>query len=527
MHRDTILHQIEKNSQGYDFIIIGGGATGTGIVLEAASRGYSALLLEKSDFTKSTSSKSTKLLHGGVRYLAQGDVALVREACVERGRLLRNAPHLTKNQSFVIPTLGWWDELKYTIGLKMYDLLAGTYSLGSSKRISKKKTIEKIPTIKPELITAGVVYHDGQFDDSRMAVNVLQTAVELGAHVVNYAAVTALHKSADGKVDGVTFQDVESGRDYTAKAKAVVNATGVFADQILQLDKPGAPRTLRPSQGVHVVLDKSFLPGDYAIMIPKTEDGRVLFAVPWHNKVVVGTTDTPMDEAKIEPIALEDEIEFILRTAGQYLTKKPKRPDVLSIFAGLRPLAAPKAGGSKTKEISRSHKIVVSDSHLFTMVGGKWTTFRRMAQDMVEEVEKVKGWIRTTSKTKNLKIHGYKNDKDLNDPMYVYGSDKEKILELARHNPELGKILSEKMQLMAAQVVWAVRHEMARTLEDVLSRRIRCLFLDARETTRVAPQVAAIMAAQLGRDKSWENAQVDDFNELAANYTCCDRVKKR
>jgi len=527
MHRETILSQIEKNTQGYDFIIIGGGATGTGIVLEAASRGYSALLLEKSDFTKSTSSKSTKLLHGGVRYLAQGDIALVREACVERGRVLKNAPHLTKNQSFVIPTFGWWDELQYTVGLKIYDFLAGTYSLGSSKRISKKKTLEMIPTMKPELITAGVLYHDGQFDDSRLAVNVLQTAVEMGAHVVNYTEVTALKKSADGKVNGVAFRDVETGREYNVTGKAVINATGVFADQVLQMDQPGAPRSLRPSQGVHVVLDKEFLPGDYAIMIPKTDDGRVLFAVPWHNKVVVGTTDTPMDEANLEPVALEEEIEFILRTAGHYLTKKPKRGDVLSIFAGLRPLAAPKAGGGKTKEISRSHKIVVSDSHLFTMVGGKWTTFRRMAQDMVEKVEEVNGWEKTVSKTKTLKIHGYKKDRDLKDPMYVYGTDKEKILDLARHNPDLSIVVSEKLSLVAAQVVWAIRHEMARTVEDVLSRRTRCILLDSKEATRIAPQVAAIMAAELGRDKNWENEQVEEFAALAANYTCCDKLKKR
>lgn len=526
MEREKILQATEEFDGTYDFIVIGGGATGVGIALEASTRGYKVLLLEKSDFTKSTSSKSTKLLHGGVRYLAQGDIALVREACVERGRLLRNAPHLTRNQAFVIPTFGWFDELKFTIGLKMYDLLAGTYSLGRSHRISKKKTLAQIPTIQPDKITAGVVYHDGQFDDSRMAVNVLQSAASHQAHVLNYTHVKNLTKSDQGLVNGVVFEDLETGREYSARGKAIINATGVFADQILQMDQPGSDKTIRPSQGVHVVLDKSFLPGDHAIMIPKTDDGRVLFAVPWHNKVVVGTTDTPVDNASLEPVALEEEVQFILETSGRYLTKAPRRSDVLSIFAGLRPLAAPKAGSSKTKEISRSHKIVVSQSQLFTMVGGKWTTFRRMAQDMVEKVEKVKKWGKTTSVTKKFKIHGYTTQVDQQDPMYVYGSDREKILELAKE-PGMEGMLSEKLQLMTAQVVWAARHEMARTVEDVLSRRTRCLLLDARESAKVAPQVARIMARELNKDQNWQEQQVKEFVQLTENYTCCDKVQKK
>lgn len=525
MQREKTLRKVTEQEGYYDIIIIGGGATGTGIALEASTRGYKVLLLEKSDFTKSTSSKSTKLLHGGVRYLAQGDVALVREACVERGRLLRNAPHLTKNQAFVIPATGWFDELKFTIGLKLYDMLAGTYGIGSSHRVSKKKALEKIPTMNPDKITAGIIYHDGQFDDSRLAINVLQTAAEHGAHILNYVNVKGLTKSETGTVEGVVFEDIETQKEYTAKARAVINATGVFADQVLQMDKPGADKTIRPSQGVHVVLDKSFLPGDHAIMIPKTDDGRVLFAVPWHNKVVVGTTDTPVEKASLEPVALEEEIRFILDTAGRYLTKAPKRSDVLSIFAGLRPLAAPKAGSSKTKEISRSHKIVVSESHLFTMVGGKWTTFRRMAQDMVNEVEKVKKWQPTKTKTKDLKIHGYKTDIDLMDPLYVYGTDKEKILELAKSEPGMDEMISQPLELIKAQVVWAVREEMARTVEDVLSRRIRCLFLNAPETMRIASKVAGIIAKELGKDKTWEDQQVKEFLAVANNYVCCEHLK--
>jgi len=518
MNREHMLSQAVSNDQAFDFVIIGGGATGIGIALEAATRGYRTLLLEKHDFTKSTSSKSTKLVHGGVRYLAQGDIALVREACIERGRLLRNAPHLVKNQSFVIPTFGWFDELMYTVGLTFYDLLAGRYSLGRSVRVSKKRALEYIPTIEPKKITAGVVYHDGQFDDSRLAINVLQTATEHGAMVLNYMSVVNLTKNTNGTVDGVVVEDLETGKSYTFHGKAIINATGVFADDVLQMDNPGQPKTISPSQGVHVVLDKSFLPGSHAMMIPKTDDGRVLFAVPWHNRIVVGTTDTPIPNASLEPVALEQEIEFILNTAGRYLTKAPKRSDVLSVFAGLRPLAAPKGDSKKTKEISRSHKIIVTQSELFTMVGGKWTTFRKMAEDMVNKVEAVKGWEKSKSRTRNLKIHGYLTGVDHSDPLYVYGTDKEKILELARVEPELGEALSQSLGIIKAQVVWAVRNEMARNVEDFLARRTRSLLLDARESMRIAPAVAAIMARELNRDKSWEREQVENYLAIAQNY---------
>lgn len=513
-----MIELMKNQTDGYDFIIIGGGATGIGIALETISRGYKTLLVEKSDFTKSTSSKSTKLVHGGVRYLAQGDIALVREACVERGRLLKNAPHLVKNQSFIIPTSGLFDELMYTVGLTFYDLLAGKYSLGRSLHISKRRTLQRIPTLNPKKLSAGVIYHDGQFDDSRLAVNVLQTAAALGAHLMNYMEVEALTKDDAGKINGVRLHDVESNENYLIKGRAVINATGVFADEVMQMDKPEMKKIIRPSQGVHIVLDKSFLPGNDAIMIPKTDDGRVLFAVPWHNKVVVGTTDTPLNEASLEPVALEDEINFILNTTGRYLTKAPARKDVLSIFAGLRPLAAPKGDSKKTKEISRSHKIYISDSDLFTMIGGKWTTFRRMAEDMVKKVEEVKSWKKTHSKTRTMKIHGYMKKIDLTDPLYFYGTDREMLINLGKNEPGISGVISEKLGLYKAQVIWAVRNEMARSVEDVLSRRTRCLLLDSRESVAIAPVVAELMAIELQKDTAWVNSQVQSFKEVAANY---------
>jgi len=475
------------------------------------------VLLEKSDFTKSTSSKSTKLVHGGVRYLAQGNVALVREAVVERGLLMQNAPHLVKNQSFIIPTHGLYDELQYTVGLTLYDLLAGKLSLGRSKHISKKKTLNRISTINSKKISAGIEYYDGQFDDTRLAINTLQSAEEMGALVINYCNVNALLKDSEGKIIGVKFTDEESKEAFEIKGKQVVNATGVFADDILKLDLPSADKTIAPSQGIHLVLDKSFLPGNDAIMIPKTDDGRVLFLVPWHGRIVVGTTDTPIKKESLEPIALEEEIEFILSTTARYLTKAPKRSDVLSVFAGLRPLAAPKSEGKKTKEISRSHKIFTSKSGLLTMVGGKWTTYRKMGEDLVDKAEKVHSWKHIPTKTKHLKIHGYKVDVDHENPLYVYGSDEAGVLELAKENG-MSEMISTSLNVMKAQVIWAVRNEMARTVEDFLARRTRCQLLDARESMKMAPQVAEIMATELGRDENWKKEQVANYISVTSNY---------
>jgi glycerol-3-phosphate dehydrogenase len=517
MKRSEMIAKVGDASIEYDFIVIGGGATGIGVALEASARGYSVVLLEKSDFGKSTSSKSTKLVHGGVRYLAQGDIGLVREAVVERGLLVKNAPHLVKDQSFIIPTYGIFDEIQYTIGLTFYDLLAGKLSLGRSKRISKSKTLSRIPTIKADKISAGVKYHDAQFDDTRLVVNTLQSSVEMGALVLNYCNVTILVKDEAGKLSGVKFLDKESGIEHEIKGKQIVNATGVFADDVLRMDSPGSRKTIVPSQGVHLILDKSFLSGTDAIMIPKTDDGRVLFLVPWYNKVVVGTTDTPIEKQSLEPVALEEEIKFILATASRYLTKAPKRSDVLSVFAGLRPLAAPSGEGKKTNEISRSHKIVVSDSGLLTMVGGKWTTYRKMGEDLVNKAEKLHNWAHVSTQTKHLKIHGFKENVDHQNPLYFYGSDEEKILKLASQH-KLDKPLSLSLNVIESQVVWAVKNEMARTVEDFLARRTRCQLLDAKESVKMAPRVAEIMAKELGKDKIWQEKQVKDYANVTMNY---------
>ena len=510
--------QKAKSVKEWDIIVIGGGASGLGVALEAATRKYKTLLLEGSDFAKGTSSRSTKLVHGGVRYLAQGDIALVLEALRERGLMRQNAPHLVKNQSFIIPNYEWWGGPFYTIGLKVYDMMGGRLGLGPSIHLSKKDTLEALPTIREDGLTGGVIYHDGQFDDARLSVNLAQTIIDYDGIALNYMRVTGLPKGTDGLINGVIAEDQLSGEQFTFNAKAVVNATGVFADEIMQLDEPDAPKKVVPSQGIHLVLDHEFLQGDHAIMIPKTDDGRVLFAVPWRGRVVVGTTDTLIDEASLEPRALENEIEFVLKTAGRYLTRPPERKDVRSIFAGLRPLAAPEDDEKKTKEISRSHKVIVSLSGLITITGGKWTTYRKMGQDTVEKAVILAGLDERQCVTENLALHGYIKNSDLDDHFYVYGSDAKAIKNLIEEDPSMGEPLHEKLEFTKAEVVWACRHEMAMTLDDVLARRVRALYLDARAAEEMAPQVASIMAKELGHDKDWQNEQVREFTILAKGY---------
>ena len=516
MNRDQLLERLGRE-RSWDFVVIGGGATGLGIAVDAASRGFRVALLEQADFTKSTSSKSTKLVHGGVRYLAQGDVRLVLEALKERGLMRRNAPHLVKDQSFVIPCYRWWEAPFYGVGLTLYDLMAGRLSFGRSRYLSRKRALEAVPTLAADKLKGGILYHDGQFDDSRMAVNLAQTAVEHGAVAVNYVRVEKLLKT-DGRLSGVEAIDLESGRRFRLEAKAVVNATGVFVDSILQMDDPTGIHLVRPSQGVHLVLDRKFLRSEQAVMIPKTDDGRVLFAVPWHNYVVVGTTDTTVERPSLEPRPLEEEIDFILRTADRYLSGRPRREDVLSVFAGLRPLAAPKSSGESTKEISRSHKIMVSGSNLITIIGGKWTTYRRMAQDTVDRAISLGLVAGARCVTENLRIHGYRETTDFDHYLYVYGSDLEKVETLIRSSEENGRQLHPRFGFRAGQVVWAVREARALPVADVRARRLRALFLDARAAREMARPVAEIMARELGRPKDWIESETRRFQSLCDGY---------
>lgn len=519
MKREEQLSKLKQTPE-WDIIVIGGGASGLGTALDAASRGYKTILLESVDFAKGTSSRSTKLVHGGVRYLEQGDISLVREALKERGLMAQNAGHLVKNQSFVIPNYSWWEGYFYTIGLTIYDLLAGKLSLGRSKYITKKKTIELLPTVETTGLISGVIYQDGQFDDSRLAINIAQTAVEKGACLLNYFKVINLLKNDTDQIVGVLAQDQESGERYEIKGKVIINATGVFTNAIMKLNDTVYKKYIVPSQGIHLVFDKSFLPSDHALMIPKTSDGRVLFAIPWHNKIVVGTTDTLIKKHSLEPIALESEIEFILETAQRFLAKKPTRADVLSVYAGLRPLAAPEKEGKSTKEVSRSHKIIVSKTGLITITGGKWTTYRKIAEDIIDQAILVHHLGKKACITEHIAIHGNKKTTaaDRENHLYIYGTDIPEIIELLNTQPELKEKLHPNYNYTMAEVAWAVRHEMARTVDDILARRVRLLFLDARAAIASCEKVAQFLAKELDHDEIWIQNQIVEFKSIAKGF---------
>jgi glycerol-3-phosphate dehydrogenase len=518
----------------WDVLVIGGGATGLGAAVDAAARGYRTALLEGFDFAKGTSSRSTKLAHGGVRYLRQGDLSLVIEALHERGLLLRNAPHLVHHLRFVVPSYEWWEGPFYGAGLKVYDLLAGRLGLGPSRQLSRAETLALLPTVEPAGLRGGVVYHDAQFDDARLAVTLARTLDDLGGVPVNAVRVVGLLKASGphGLIAGVTARDEESGETFEVPARVVINATGVFADAVRRLDEPGVEPLLAPSQGVHLVLDRRFLPGDSAVLVPHTDDGRVLFAVPWLGRVIVGTTDTPVAAAALEPRPLPQEIDFLLGHAGRYLTGHPRASDVLSCFAGLRPLIASAGGmpaggaggtvggasgtvGGGTAALRREHLVQVAPSGLVTITGGKWTTYRRMGQDAVDAAAAVAGLPDRPSVTATLRLHGAPaaeggdGDQPLDDP---------ELAGLVTERPEWGELLHPRLPYRAADVVRAARHEMARSVEDALARRTRALLLDARASVEAAPRTAALLAAELGRDDAWQRRQVAAYRELARGY---------
>ncbi|HEV3251717.1 MAG TPA: glycerol-3-phosphate dehydrogenase/oxidase [Puia sp.] len=515
MNRQSMIQKLESHSGEWDICIIGGGATGLGAAVDAASRGFKTILLEQYDFAKGTSSRSTKLVHGGVRYLQQGNIKLVMEALHERGLLRKNAPHLVKNQSFILPNYKWWEGTFYGIGLKVYDWMSGSLGLGPSQFLSKEETLVLAPTLDAEGLRGGVLYHDGQFDDARLAINLAQTADEQGAVVLNYSPVVELQKAND-KLTGVLVRDTIRNKSYSILAKKIINATGVFTDSILKMDDPSSESIIAPSQGVHVVLDKEFLPGQAAILVPNTDDGRVLFAVPWHQKIIIGTTDTPVAHPSIEPRALEEEIDFILHQISHYLTKEPTRRDIRSVFAGLRPLV--KGSSKKTAALSREHLITVSDTGLITITGGKWTTYRRMAEDVINTAIKEANMENIPCATQELKIHGAKEDTDFNEPLYYYGSDKAALQSMIKNDGALGESLHPGLPYIKAEIVWAVQNEMCMTLEDALSRRTRALLLDARASLEIAPSVAAIMARQMNKDDHWVQQQIISFNDIAQYY---------
>ena len=513
--RDDMVAQLDEQSK-WDIAIVGGGATGLGIAIDAASRGYDTVLLEMADFAKATSSRSTKLVHGGVRYLEQGNISLVLEALRERGVLQQNAPHLVHDCSFIVPTYSWWEKPYYGIGLKLYDLFSGAYSFGRSKVLSRAETVAQLSTVEPNGLQGGILYHDGQFDDARLAINMAQTAAEQGATLINYMKVETLTKE-NGRISGVVAHDRESDTEHEIRAEVVVNAAGIFSDEIRKMDDPEAPERMRPSQGVHVVLDRSFLPGDSALMVPKTNDGRVLFALPWNGVVIAGSTDTPVEGPSLEPRPMEEEIDFVLEHLQEYLDRSPTRDDLLSVFAGIRPLVGT-GDADNTSKISRSHEISVSRDGLLTIAGGKWTTYRNMAEETVDRAIEVGPLPHQPCPTASLRLHGYHESADQFGALSAYGADAPKLMDFMEQHESLQEPLHPDHDVQKGQVIWAARHEMARTVDDVLARRTRMLLRDAQASLEMAPTVAALLADELDRSAAWQHEQVEQFSNVADQY---------
>jgi glycerol-3-phosphate dehydrogenase len=520
VNREVTIQAISDRSQVWDCLVIGGGATGLGTALEAASRGYRVLLVERYDFAKGTSSRATKLVHGGVRYLEQGNIGLVREALHERGLLLKNAAHLAHPLRFIIPAYHYWELPFYGVGLKVYDALSGALSLGRSRILSKKTVVSQLPNVETSGLKGGIVYFDGQFDDSRLAISLFRTIQAQGGFVANYAEVVSLIK-ADGKLSGAVIRDTETGQEYPVRAKMIINATGIFTDSIRDLDDPRAVDIITVAQGSHLVLPEKFLQSKSALMVPKTSDGRVLFAIPWHGRLVVGTTDFGVPKPVEEPQIQRHEIDFILSEASKYLAEDPTESDVLACYSGLRPLVK-HPGAKGTAALSRSHTVLISDSGLVTITGGKWTTYRHMGEDCLNHAEEVAGFARRPSKTSDLHLYGSSDAPEIfatPEHLAVYGTDRKNIEEMIKADTKTGDRLHPRLPYLTAEAKWAIDNEMARTVEDILSRRTRALLLDSKAAVEAAPRVARLLAEKLSRDTEWEAKQVKEFSDLAKHYS--------
>lgn len=498
----------------WDILIIGGGATGLGAAVEAASRGYRTALIERADFAKGTSSRSTKLVHGGVRYLEQMNITLVVDALRERGHMLENAPHLVHDLSFVVPIFDLFGLPYYGFGLKVYEWLSGKLSFGPSHMLSAKETQAMLPGVRSEGLRGGVLYHDGQFDDARYAVSLMRTFQDLGGTAINYVEATGLIER-NGKLTGLHARDLETNTAFDLQAKAVINATGVFTEQVLAMDSD-RETLLSVSQGTHFVLPPDFLPSSNAMMIPKTSDGRVLFAIPWHGATVVGTTDEPVERASIEPHSMASERAFLFEHIQRYLGRRPQSSEILSVWSGLRPLV--RKGGGATSKLSRDHTILVRPSGLVTVTGGKWTTYRRMGEDTINRAAEVAGLPKQPSRTSSLRLHGWTRDIVSAESDRVYGSDLPQLEQLSQQDASLDELLHPRLPYRMREIIWAARHEMARTVEDVLARRTRALFLDARAALEAAPRVADLLAKELNRSEEWKARDLQSFTTIANGY---------
>lgn len=516
-NREDIIARLRNSDAPWDVLVIGGGASGLGAAVEAASRGYHTLLVERVDFAKGTSSRSTKLAHGGVRYLQQMNVALVLDALKERGHMLRNAPHLVHDLSFVVPAYDYLSLPYYGLGLKVYERLSGKFSLGKSRLLSRAETLKNLPTISSEGLRGGIIYHDGQFDDARYAISLMRTLQDLGGIAVNYLEATQiLHRR--GKSVGIKALDRETGESFDIEAKVVINATGAYAEKILSMDHSLNGSVLALSQGTHFVLPASFLQSTTAMMVPRTDDGRVLFAIPWHGATIVGTTDEPVNCASDDPQPMDREKNFLLEHIARYFGRRPEPAEILSMWSGQRPLF--REHGKKTSQVSRDHKILVSASGMITMTGGKWTTYRRMGQDAINRAVDLRLLPKTASRTIDLKLHGWLASplSEMSESEVVYGSDFPALQALATKDRELDQMIHPRLPYRFREVAWAARHELARTTEDVLARRTHALLLDARAAMEAAPAVANLLGKELKRDAAWIRRDLERFFSIAKSF---------
>lgn len=519
MNRDIALDAVRSRRRPYDLIVIGGGATGAGIALDAASRKLDVLLLEARDFGSGTSSRSTKIIHGGVRYLAQGRIGLVREALRERACLLHNAAHLVHPLAFVIPVENAWERLKYFVGLHAYDALAGRDPMHACTWLGRSELAQAVEGIDTTRLNGAIRYFDGQFDDTRLLINVLDTAVAMSATVVNYAEVVELGKDDSGQVRAVTFRDAETRLTHEVEARIVINATGAASDDVLSLDDRTHNPMIMPSQGAHVVVPREFLPGQNALLLPRTPDGRVMFAIPWLDHVLIGTTDTALPHNAAEPTPRPQEIDMILDVAGRYLKRAPKRADVLATFAGVRPLVRSHSAAT-TAQASREHRIDVLPSGLISITGGKWTTYRLMAEQCVDIAASRAGWQVPASATATLRLRACPEECNADGPYNAYGRDADAVAALGPAGHGADDRLHAALPYRMSECLWAIRHEMARRIDDVLARRTRALFLNARAAAEMAPLVADALRRELKLGDAVVKQQLDEFGTLVAGYQC-------
>jgi glycerol-3-phosphate dehydrogenase len=523
------------SGQPFDLCVIGGGATGSACALDAQLRGIRTVLLEAGDFAGATSSAATKIIHGGVRYLEEAikgadlqEYHVLVRALHERVRMLENAPHLTRKIEFLVPSYHWIDVAYLDVGLKIYDWLAGPGRISPSKYLSQEETLKRMPDLNQKGLLGSVAYADGQFDDARYNITLVQTFTEAGGNTLNYARVTDFKREAGRKISGVVVKDQLTEETFTVSAKVVVNATGPVSDSIRQLATPTVHKRMRPSKGAHILLPLDVFPTEDALLIPKTEDGRVLFAVPWGGRLLVGTTDEEVTP-KTELVVTKGDVEYLLRHLNQYLARPVSPDDIVSGFAGARPLVGSEDGGD-TKKLARDDVIEVDPaSGLISIMGGKWTTHRAMAEDTIHCVQQALGSPHAVSQTRNYVLYGGKGftddywnklcrqhrlpEKTARHLASKFGTAAEKVLALASKNAALLDPILEGRPAIKAEVVYAVRHEMAATIEDVLARRIGMQLYAWRDGIQAAPVVGSLMAIELSWTSSFTRAEITDYVE--------------